>query len=32
MRKSLEGICAAAGYEIPVICTPLELIEEHRSD
>ena len=32
MRKSLSAICQAAGYEIPVICTPLELIEEHRSD
>ncbi len=32
MRKSLAVICEAAGYEIPVICTPLELIEEHQSD
>jgi predicted nucleic acid-binding protein len=32
MRKSLAAICEAAGYEIPVICTPLELIEEQRSD
>ena len=32
LRKSLAAICEAAGYEIPVICTPLELIEEHRND
>jgi predicted nucleic acid-binding protein len=32
MRKSLAAICEAAGYEIPVICTPLELIEEHADD
>ena len=31
-RKSLAAICEAAGYEIPVICTPLELIEEQRND
>jgi hypothetical protein len=32
MRKSLAAICEAAGYEIPVICTPLELIGELRND
>jgi predicted nucleic acid-binding protein len=32
MQKSLAVICDAAGYEIPVICTPLELIEEKRND
>jgi len=32
LRKSLTAICEAAGYEIPVICTPLELIEEDRDD
>ncbi len=32
LQKSLAASCAAAGYEIPVICTPLELIEEQRSD
>jgi predicted nucleic acid-binding protein len=32
MRKSLAAICEAAGYEIPVICTPLELIEEQHRD
>jgi predicted nucleic acid-binding protein len=32
MRKSLTEICETAGYEIPVICTPLELIEEYGSD
>jgi predicted nucleic acid-binding protein len=32
MRKSLTAICEAAGYEIPVICTPLELIEEQSND
>jgi len=32
LRKSLAAICEAAGYEIPVICTPIELIEENRDD
>jgi hypothetical protein len=32
MRKTLAAICEAAGYEIPVICTPLELNEEQHSD
>lgn len=32
MRKSLAAICEAAGYEIPVICTPLELIEEQGNE
>jgi hypothetical protein len=32
MRNSLGAICQAAGYEIPVICTPLELFQERPSD
>lgn len=28
MRPQIEAICRAAGYEPPVICTPLELMEE----
>lgn len=27
MRPKIESICRAAGYEPPVICTPLELME-----
>ena len=28
LRGGIEAICRAAGYEPPVICTPLELVEE----
>ena len=28
MRPKIEAICRASGYEPPVICTPLELMEE----
>lgn len=28
MRSNIEAICRQAGYEPPVICTPLELMEE----
>lgn len=28
MRPNIESICRAAGYEPPVICTPLELVVE----
>lgn len=28
IRTKIEGVCRAAGYEPPVICTPLELMEE----
>ena len=28
LRGRIEAICRAAGYEPPVICTPLELVEE----
>ena len=27
MRGKIEGLCRAAGYDPPIICTPLELIE-----
>ncbi len=28
MRPRIESICRASGFEPPVICTPLELVEE----
>jgi predicted nucleic acid-binding protein len=28
MRPRIEAICRAAGYEPPIICTPLELMKE----
>ena len=28
MRPKIEQICRAAGYEPPIICTPIELMEE----
>lgn len=28
MRPKIEAICRASGYEPPVICTPLELMED----
>ncbi len=28
MRGRIESICRAAGFDPPVICTPLELVEE----
>lgn len=28
MRPRIEGVCRGKGYEPPVICTPLELMEE----
>ena len=28
MRPKIEAICRAFGYEPPIICTPLELMEE----
>ena len=28
MRPKIESICRAAGFEPPIICTPLELMEE----
>jgi predicted nucleic acid-binding protein len=32
LRNAMAAICESAGYELPVICTPLELIEVHRND
>ena len=29
LRNRLTEICSQAGYEIPVICTPLELVQEN---
>jgi predicted nucleic acid-binding protein len=31
-RSSMRIICENAGYAIPVICTPLELIEDQNHD
>lgn len=28
LRSKIESICRAAGFEPPVICTPIELVEE----
>jgi predicted nucleic acid-binding protein len=28
MRRKIEGICRGAGFEPPIICTPVELVEE----
>ncbi len=28
LRHEIERMCQSAGYETPVVCTPLELIEE----
>lgn len=30
MRPRIEAICRAAGYDPPIICTPLELMEEEE--
>jgi hypothetical protein len=32
LRNTIAAICESAGYQMPVICTPLELIEEHEND
>ena len=32
LRNAMYEVCQSAGYEMPIICTPLELIEEHRND
>lgn len=32
LRYSMSEICLAAGYVMPIICTPLELIAETRND
>lgn len=32
IQKSTRIFCEEAGYLLPVICTPLELIEENRND
>jgi hypothetical protein len=28
MRPKIEAICRDSGFEPPIICTPLELVEE----
>jgi predicted nucleic acid-binding protein len=28
MRSTIEEVCRAAGFEPPIICTPMELLEE----
>jgi predicted nucleic acid-binding protein len=32
MRPLIEDICREAGLEPPIICTPIELLEEEESD
>jgi hypothetical protein len=32
LQKSMRAVCEDAGYTLPIICTPLELIEENRDD
>ncbi|MFM9961999.1 MAG: type II toxin-antitoxin system VapC family toxin [Planctomycetaceae bacterium] len=32
LRNSMAEVCRLAGYEMPVICTPLELIQELEHD
>jgi predicted nucleic acid-binding protein len=32
LRDAMDAICQSAGYEMPIICTPLELIAESRND
>lgn len=32
LQKSMRAICEDAGYTLPIICTPLELIEDNRDD
>ncbi|MBC7821186.1 MAG: type II toxin-antitoxin system VapC family toxin [Planctomycetaceae bacterium] len=32
LRNAMADVCRVAGYEMPVICTPLELIQEHEHD
>jgi len=28
MRGKIEALCRAFGYDLPIICTPMELVEE----
>ena len=28
MRGKIEGLCRAAGYDPPMLCTPMELVED----
>lgn len=32
LRNTMHAICQSAGYEMPIICTPLELLAEQRND
>jgi hypothetical protein len=32
LQKSLRMICEEAGYELPVLCTPIELLELPEDD
>lgn len=32
LRNTMRDICTTAGYVLPVICTPQELIAEHSDD
>ena len=31
-RLQIEAVCRLAGYEPPVICTPLEMLERREDD
>lgn len=32
LRSRIEAVCRAAGYEPPVVCTPLEMLAEGDND
>ena len=32
LQKTMATICQEAGYQMPIICTPLELIGEYEND
>jgi hypothetical protein len=32
LQKSLRTLCEDAGYELPVLCTPIELLELPEDD
>ena len=32
LRNTMATICEEAGFRMPIICTPAELIEEHEND
>jgi len=32
LRNAMGAVCQSAGYEMPVICTPVELLAEYQND